>query len=606
MNYAGSRGDQPTSRWRALARYRHVALIVILLYAAFSHWHVWSRNVPRNAEGDREYATVRFSDEQHYYQHAADRFADEGFSYLTTENSLRSPPMPWFWYYLWGRNIVLTRIANIGCILLGAYLVGCIARRFNAQLIATFFTAVSYQVAYYSGSILTEPLAFFFVCLSLFAVHRACAGDARNRWTIAAGLFVAFAIFSRPSLQPWPVGLLILTLLIRWIPSGRKSSPTSSVNDCASPSGRTFKARHAMLLLLVTVSIQLPWIIKNAYHFDAPRIANGLGAVLYLGAEIKTNADEPGFSGMQWPNVAVQGPHGHMSLDGEKRLKKAAWEKIGENMGSWIKLMPVKALRVLFGGPRWHFQPGRTLHESKLWLGRTRGWVRYFWWTCFGTLVCVYGLVGLTMMSAKKDAVGLAGASLVITLLVVHIVTYAMPRFLLPAWPAIALGAAYAAVQLRWYSHVAAGIVAAVIIVAITTWHIGDAPREVSAARQKAFTIACEATFGETVANSIELPCEGFKPRFNTCIFVSARLRSVDRSVRDLRAKLVLEPEPAPVNNKLKTIDLEMRVDGEKHHYLQCVEFEPDWRNTKWRAVKFVFPDEPDIAIVDLSVAVGY
>lgn len=606
MDYAGSRGDQPASRWHALSRYRHVAIIAILFYAAFSHWYVWSRNVPRNAEGDREYATVRFSDEQHYYQHAADRFADEGFSYLTTEDSLRSPPMPWLWYYLWGRNIVLTRIANIGCVLLGAYLVGCIARQFNAQLFATFFTAVSYQAAYYSGSILTEPLAFFFVCLSLYAVHRASAGDARNRWILAAGLFAGFATFSRPSLQPWPAGFLILTLLIRWIPAGRKSSSTSAINDCASPSSRTFKARHALLLLLVAVSIQAPWIIKNACYFDAPGIANGLGAVLYLGAETKTNADEPGFSGMQWPNVAVQGPHGHMSLDGEHRLKKAAWEKIGENMGSWIKLMPVKALRVLFGGPRWHFQPGRTLHESKLWLGRTRGWVRYLWWTCFGTLVCVYGLVGLTMMSAKKDAVGLAGASLVITLLVVHIVTYAMPRFLLPAWPAIALGAAYAAVQLRWYSHVAAGIVAAVIIVAITTWHIGDAPREVSAARQKAFTIACEATFGETVANSIELPCEGFKPRFNTCIFVSARLRSVDRSVRDLRAKLVLEPEPAPVNNKLKTIDLEMRVDGEKHHYLQCVEFEPDWRNTKWRAVKFVFPDEPDIAIVDLSVAVGY
>jgi len=606
MDYAGSRDGQPTLRWHALSRYRHVALIAILLYAAFSHWYVWSRNVPRNAEGDREYATVRFSDEQHYYQHAADRFADEGFSYLATEDSLRSPPMPWLWYSLWRRNIVLTRIANIGCVLLGAYLVGCIARRFNAQLFATFFTAVSYQVAYYSGSILTEPLAFFFVCLSLYAVHRACAGDARNRWTIAAGLFAAAAIFSRPSLQPWPVGLLILTLLNRWIPSSRKPSPTSSVNDRASPSGRTFKARHALLLLLVTVSIQAPWIIKDSYYFDAPRIANGLGAVLYLGAETKTNADEPGFSGMQWPNVAVQGPHGHMSLDGEQRLKKAAWEKIGENMGPWIKLMPVKALRVLFGGPRWHFQPGRTLHESKLWLGRTRGWVRYIWWTCFGTLVCVYGLVGLTMMSAKKDAVGLAGASLVITLLVVHVVTYAMPRFLVPAWPAIALGAAYAAVRLRWYSHVAASSVAGLIIVAITIWHIGDAPREVSAARQEPFTIACEATFIDVDAGSVELPCEDFKPRFNTCIFVSARLRSADQSIKDIRAKLVIEPESAQENKVLKPIELEMRVDGEMHHYLQCVEFEPDWRNSKWRVVKIVFPDEPDIAIVDLSVAVGY
>ncbi len=606
MDYAGSRESQSASLGHALSHNRHLALFAILLYAAFSHWYVWSRNVPRNAAGDREYATIRFSDEQHYYQHAADRFVDDGFAYLATEDSLRSPPMPWVWYLLWGRNIVLTRIANIGCILLGAFLIGRIARRFNAQLLATFVTAVSYQAAYYSGSILTEPLAFFFVCLSLYSLHRACAGDAKNRWILSAGLFAAFAIYSRPSLQPWPVVFLILVLLSRWIPLRRRSSSRNAKNGRDMPLGYSINARHALLLLFACLSIQAPWIIKNAYYFDAPRIANGLGAVLYLGAETKTNADEPGFSGMQWPNVAIQGPHGHMSLDGENRLKKAAWEKIGDNVGPWLKLMPVKAMRVLCGGPRWHFQPGRTLHESKLWLGRTRGWVRYIWWTCFGTLVCVYGLVGLMLLATKKDAVGLAGAALVITLLVVHVVTYAMPRFLVPAWPAIALGAAYAAVRLRWYSHLSVGGVAAIIIVAITVWHVGDARREVSTSRRNAFTIACEARFDEASANVIELPCNGFTPRFNTCIFVSANLQSSDRSGGELTAKLLLEPVSAQKNKELNPIELEMRVDGETHHYMQCIEFEPDWRNAKWRAVKLIFPDEPEIAVVDLTVAVGF
>jgi len=607
LDYACTGDLVRRSRWLTLSRHRHLWLLVILLYAAFSHWYVWSRNVSRNEQGERVYSTIRFSDEKHYYQHAAERFANEGLAYLKTEDSLRSPPMPWLWYYIWGRNVVLTRIVNICCVLFGAYLVGCIARRFDAQLLATFLTAVSYQTAYYSGTILTEPLAFFFVCLSLYSIHRAGSERMRFGWIGLAGLFVALAVFSRPSLQPWPVGLLILVVLARWIRFHRRTQSQVAAGENAIEQMRHFKARHALLLLIVSAAIQAPWLVKNANYFDAPRIANGLGAVLYLGAETKTNADEPGFSGMQWPNVAVQGPHGHMSLDGEQRLKDAAWKKIGDNLGAWVNVMPVKALRVLFGGPRWHFQPGRTLPESKLWLGRTRGWVRYLWWTCFGTLICVYGLVGLGLLLAKRDTVGLAGAALVLTLLAVHVVTYAMPRFLVPAWPAIALGAAYAATHLRWKAHLAAVGLAFFIIVTITVWHIGDAPREVSADRRSAFTIAADATFDQNAELPRAVSCDGFKPRFNTCVFVSTRLQSSNRDLTSVIAHLVLEPESEKSNDQIpKPIELELRVDGKPHHYLQCIEFKSAWRNSRWRQVKIVFPDDAPIDVMELSISVGY
>jgi len=595
------------SRWQTLSRNRHLWLLAILLYAGFSHWYVWSRNVSRNADGKRDYATIRFSDEMHYYQRAADRFAEEGLTYLASEDSLRSPPMPWLWHYIWGRNVVLTRIINLCCVLLGAYLVGCVARRFDAQLLATFLTAVSYQAAYYSGTILTEPLAFFFVCLSLYCIHRACLERMRYGWMGLAGVFVALAVFSRPSLQPWPVGLLILVVLARILRFPRRTQlQVAGIEKDIEPTQR-FKVRHAVLLLIISAAIQAPWLIKNANYFDAPRIANGLGAVLYLGAESKTNADEPGFSGMQWPNVAVQGPHGHMSLDGEQRLKDAAWKKIGDNLGAWVQLMPVKVLRVLFGGPRWHFQPGRTLHESKLWLGRTRGWVRYLWWTCFGTLVCVYGLIGLTQLSLKKEALGLAGAALVLTLLAVHVVTYAMPRFLVPAWPAIALGAAFAVKHLRWRSHLAAVGTALCVILTITTWHMGDASREVSASRRNAFTIAAEASFNQNAVGSLAVSCDGFKPRLNTCVFVSTRLQSSNRDLTSAIAQLVLEPDAEKSKSQMpKPIELELRVDGELHHYLQCIEFESAWRNSRWRQVKLVFPDDAPLDILEATISIGY
>ena len=601
INPSRDTDDKPSS----FVRSRAFWLIVILAYAAHAHYYIWSHEVPKRPDKQRDLSAIRFSDEQHYYRHAAERFSEDGWAYLATEDSLRSPPMPWIWHLLWGQGMILTRAANIGLVLFGAFLIGCIARRFDAQLLATFLTAVSYQVAYYSGTILTEPLAFSFVCFALFAIDRA-ALQHPWRWIVLAGLFSALAVYSRPSLLPWPLMMLVFTVLSRVLPQRGLDSDDRAMSRLLRANGRGFAVKHALVLLICCVAVLAPWMIKNHIYFNAPRVANGVGAVLYLGSELKTDADEPGFSGMQWPNVAVQGAKGHMSLEGERRLKEAALEKIRAHTGSWVKIMPIKAARFLFGGPRWHFQPGSTFKESKQWQGRTRGTVRFIWWTCFGTLITVYGILGMFGLAVKRDVMGMAGCALLLTLLGVHVVTYSMPRFIVPAWPAVALAAAFAIKNLKPFGHGFAMLSAIAIVLVITLWHEGTASREIPERRMDAFAIAQSVSVNDPSALDVSLDCSGFNPKFNTCVFVSARLHAKNDTPHMVTATLHLIPAEDSKKKPPPPIDLELVVDQEVHHYLQCIELNPAWRHARWKAVELRLPVESNVTIADVTLAVGY
>ena len=447
------------------------AIIFVLIAAAFLHVFVWAHSVPRDAAKRRDWGAIRFHDEKNYYVHTAEAVTERGWSYLSDEESLRSPPIPWVWLLIWNRSVVVARIANVALVLVGAFLVGRIARPFGGQIWTTLFAATGYQTAYYSGTVLTEPLAFFFVCLALWAFD----GAVRKRsfgWICLVGLATALAAYSRPSLQPWPVALMGLVLVAS---VSRRGKTQVESTDRPHPKWTT-----ALCILLVHVALLAPWLIKNKVDFGVARIANGLGAVMLLGSELTTNADEPGFSGMQWPNLPVQGPKGHMSLDGEARLKKAAVEKIKARPWAWGKMGFVKLGRFFIGGPQWHFQPGRTLIEARQQFHPTRAVIRYLWWTVGGTFVTVYGLAGLIALFRRGEPIALAAVSLIATLAAVHIVTYSMPRFAVPILPALAIGAGYGLLRFGWKSHALLIIISLCAIATVTFWHANTVPSEIS------------------------------------------------------------------------------------------------------------------------------
>ncbi|MCA9255332.1 MAG: glycosyltransferase family 39 protein [Phycisphaerales bacterium] len=560
-------------------RYR-VWAVLLTIAALCIHLYVWKRLSPTGADGRRDYGAIRLADEGNYYVHCADRVADEGLGYLTTEDSLRSPPLPWLWLLLLGRSIILARLANVVAIIAASWLIASIVRdRWGDTfaLISFALCALGYQVVQFSATVLSEPPAYVFVCVALWAVHRADWHN-RSRYVILAGVATALAACARPSLQLWPIaiaGVFILVWLQRRL--HRKTPPVAP--------GWTLG--RVLLLLAVHCALMAPWIVKNVICFGVPKVANGFGAVFYLGSEFRTDGDEPVFSGMDWPNHTVQGPGGHMSLDGERRLVEAAKANIRKRPVAWLQLAIRKVGRTLIGGPQWHFFPGATFRDKRRLDGGVEASVVFFWWSVLGAIVTVCGIGGLVMRSREGGGVFLVGIALALYMTALHAATYALPRFAMPMWPVFVLGSvallarrpgkpALVALTLCWTSIVAYLLLA-------FAWR---PVYEVSPDRSSFFAMTAERTLDPADASGMTIELDNRRPAFNTCIFVTSRIEPVDGK-RTVGAALELREAGATAGfESSSAIGFAMRADGRPHTYMLSVGLNRTWRERNWGAIR--------------------
>lgn len=586
----------------SVPRFR-VCAIVLTIAAVVIHVYVWKHESPTidiDGKSQRDYAAIRFADERNYYVHCADCVAEEGILYLAEEDSLRSPPLPWAWLLLFGRNVALTRAANILSIIAASWLIASIVRdRWGGglALVAFALCALGYQVVSFSATVLTEPMAFTWVCAALWSAHRA---DARNHagYVILTGVLTAIAAYARPSLQLWPFAVVFfygLFTLLRRRQSGSDSWAQS------------WTWRRVVLLVVVHSALLSPWIIKNAICFGVPRIANGVGAVFYLGSEFRTDGDEPIFSGMNWPNHKVQGPGGHMSLDGEKRLSDAAMENIRAHPIAWASLCFRKMGRTLIGGPKWHFYPSTTLRGKSRIDGLGESALIYVWWTLLGTFVTVSGLFGIALRLRKVGFVFLFGLSLVAYMVLLHGVTFALPRFAVPLWPVFVLGTiGLFAVRPRRLALGASAFVSTAIVLYLT-FSYGHRPScEVSADRASFFTITAERSALELHSNVLTIDLDGRRPAYNTCIFVKATVISNDGKDR-IHARLRLTPadKERPLAEE-SAIGFPLLADNREHTYMLCTELNPAWRDRKWGAVHIEIDAKESERIKALSIQIGH
>jgi len=161
---------------------------------------------PPNATTWQRLGAIRFQDEASYYVYCADGIRRDGLPFLKNEDILRSPPAPWLWLLLWGRSITLARFGNIALILTGALLIARIARHVAGpatQIAAFVLAACGYQVALFSGTVLSEPLAFFFLCAAASCFFQFAATQER-RWLLLTGLSLGLAACSRAAFQLLP------------------------------------------------------------------------------------------------------------------------------------------------------------------------------------------------------------------------------------------------------------------------------------------------------------------------------------------------------------------------------------------------------------------
>jgi 4-amino-4-deoxy-L-arabinose transferase-like glycosyltransferase len=203
------------------------------------------------------YSPGRHGDSALYSAMAAN-LLDRG-AFALNGNSLticRPPGYPLFMagiYMLAGRTqeaILISQAvvgAGTGCLLYG------LLRRIVSGPVAiatALLTAASPELAYYAGSVLSETLLAALVVLLVYAVHRsidpAASRGVSRRFAITAGLAAGAALLVTPRFVAAPL-LAAVALMI------------------ASPSRRRF--RHAILCVILSACVFLPWTIRNYRAF---------------------------------------------------------------------------------------------------------------------------------------------------------------------------------------------------------------------------------------------------------------------------------------------------------------------------------------------------
>jgi hypothetical protein len=201
--------------------------------------------------------------------------------------------------------------------------------------------------------------------------------------------------------------------------------------------------RAAWIAVAVSACVVLPVMVKNGVRFGRFGIANGLGAVMYLGAHPETGGDDPWALGvaLSWPPCAGD----HHASDCDRVLLRQAVEWIRADPAEFVARIPVKIHRAWIGNQREVFHPARGLRDTTglNWRGVT--------WR-IASIVCAALLAGAFLWTLARgdwrlDPSSLAVVLTVAVLTLVSALTFAIPRFGEPLLPCFAIAAAIAAAR---------------------------------------------------------------------------------------------------------------------------------------------------------------
>jgi hypothetical protein len=298
-------------------------------------WYTW-----RQCHGALD--TLVYPDEKTYYLDAAQRILSEGVAgFLGTPRALWNGPLDPLWIALWQGNVVLVKLANLALVSLAGVLVWDLARSVvspRSALLGLAFYALHRPLYEFGGTILTEPLFVALLILALWLLVRRSS----PRW---AGVILGLATLTRPTIQLFPPLLLVAV----WIPLGPWLQARA-------------RARRTVTMLALGWSlVVVPYLAHNAIRHHTPRIANGFGAVLYLGTDLRKDGDEPIYSDMQFDTLERTTPWTHLDTEGDRLLTRAAWEHIRRFPVATAALCVRKIPRFLLGHARHYFFPQHDL-----------------------------------------------------------------------------------------------------------------------------------------------------------------------------------------------------------------------------------------------------
>jgi hypothetical protein len=172
----------------------------------------------------------------------------------------------------------------------------------------------------------------------------------------------------------------------------------------------------------------------NLVQFGKAGLANGLGAVLYLGGDLRRDGDEPVYAGVDFDTYRITIPYTHLDTEGDARLVAVAKERMLRHPVETAELFSRKAFRYLFGSPRGYFWPfdglvAKLKHEPGL-----RGKLFAFLWPALHVLV----VCGALCFLRRRDLpliLRVYVAALVGYFVALHTISFPIPRMVFPLYP---------------------------------------------------------------------------------------------------------------------------------------------------------------------------
>ena len=350
----------------------------------------------------------------------------------------------------------------------------------------------------YGPTLLSEPLFLFFLAAALWLL--VCGTQtADGRAFAASGAAVALAALTRPGVWLFPLvwcAALAAAMTLR--------RARAHIRPLAKPAG---------LFLAGYLALCAPWVVKNAVFFGNVGIANGFGAVLYLGTDLRKDGDEPIYSQMQFDTFELTAPHTHFDEEGDALLTKAALARIRAFPLDVALLTLRKIPRVLFGYPNYYFYPQRSFGRFVAANPRRKVCAVMAEMVLVAAAVCgaLAALVFLPMPLLLRWWAGTLAAYLT----ALHAVTFPIPRLMLPLiMLAVPLGAGFWAACGRRKSTYAAACAAVLVVVLIGSW----APSRFSMVSSR---YADYFTLQRAVEVGAPLIWNGLAPEENGCVTVT-------------------------------------------------------------------------------------
>jgi len=449
-----------------------------------------------------EFSRLVFPDESNYYLPAAQGLIDQGFGWFLEPRSLWTGPLNPLWITVFGANIVAVKLANLALWVGSGLLLFDIGRRLagrRAGLLAVGFYSVSPPFFVFTPTLLTEPL---FVPLLVLWLWLVVIGRERRGSSLIyalSGVALGLATLTRPTTQLLPLFLLAIVASIAVV-RRFKRCPASHVSMPWKP----------MLLMLVGVlAVVAPYLAKNVIALDKPGIANGLGAVLYLGNDLRKHGDEPIYSSMNFDTSEITTPYTHLDTEGDARLIDAALDEVRQRPVDVAFLQVRKALRLMFGSPDHYFWPYPDAISYVEAVGSRATF--NLWDMAFTAFLVIFGVIGMGVIPlGLLPRVVLSGAAAYFAL--VHTALFPIPRMIMPILPILALFAAGCLSRLSKRSALIGGVVVLGVVSVISFQGRLFPEYGVSDRYRSYFDDVALAEVGDPVAtNSLTLSSDGLQ-----------------------------------------------------------------------------------------------